>query len=104
MVSDNGTHYELSQTAEVTKQIKELGRKARKLGIKNRFVDALKTISRMLQSAPMQWGDPEWHPKRKGDCVCHASCSPLFVRYVVFEPERKVMLLKVQPLPKSPLA
>ena len=51
MASENGTPYEVSQTADVTKQIKELGKKAIKVGIKKQFVEALKTISHVANRA-----------------------------------------------------
>jgi hypothetical protein len=67
-------------------------------------LEALKTILDKLQTEPLTWGDPEYHPRKKGSLDCHEVCSPLVVRYVVFEPEHKVLILRIDPLPATPLA
>jgi hypothetical protein len=95
--------FEISQLQEVTQSLRELGKKAEERGIKREFRDSLKTIMLELQTNPLEWGDPEYHPHKKGSTVCHKICGPLFIQYVVFEIEKKVMILKVIPFPKSSL-
>jgi hypothetical protein len=95
--------YEVSQMPQVKAAMLELGKKAARLGIQNEYLEALNAISTKLQTDPLGWGD-EYKPRQEGSLVCHAICAPLFVRYVIFEPERKVMILTLKPMPPSLLA
>ena len=104
MASAEESTYEVSHVSAVVEQIRELTKKARQAGIQSEFVGAIEAIMEELKMRPLKWGDPEYHPKKPGSCVCHGIRDPLFVQYAVYEPERKVLLLKIKPLPSSPLA
>jgi len=96
--------FAVSQIAAVTRRIRALGKLARHLGIENEFLADLTTIAVKLQTEPVAWGEPEYHPKKEGSVVCHGIAGALFVQFAVFEPERKVTILRVKPLPGSPLS
>lgn len=96
--------YRLSHLPEALRQMQALADKAKKLGLAGIYADALENIVIKLQTDPTGWGDPEYHPKKKGSCVYHVLCDPMYVQYVVFEPERAVMVMNVKALPTSPFA
>jgi hypothetical protein len=67
-------------------------------------VDALEAIISQLETRPHEWGDPERRTRKEGGLVYHGIRSPLVVQYVVFEPDEVVWVIKVTPLPDTPLA
>lgn len=95
--------YELGENAQATNDLKRLRELALERGLRHEFLSALTTIVHKLQQDPIAWGDPEYHLKKEGGCIFHAACNPLFVRYAVFELEKKVMLLRVAALSMSEL-
>jgi hypothetical protein len=96
--------YEVDHLPQVVRQIGELNKKAIAAGIKSEYVAALENMVAKLQNEPVEWGDPEWHPKKAGSSVRHGISDLLFVQYAVFELERKVLILKIKAMPSSPLA
>jgi hypothetical protein len=103
MASDAGQRYTIQQPTAVIRAIHELGKKAARAGITKKFVEALKTIMAKLATEPLTWGEPRYHPKKKGSVVCQAVCKPLSIHYVVFEVERAVVILTIVGFPGTPL-
>jgi hypothetical protein len=57
-----------------------------------------------LENRPLEWGDPEYHTKQPGGLVCHGIIDPLFVRFVVYEAQKVVVIINLTPLATSPLS
>jgi hypothetical protein len=95
--------YQVDRVPQVDEQIQALAKKAVTRSAKQQLVAALKTALEQLRTRPLDWGDPERRTRKKGGVICHGICTPIFVRYVVFEAERVVMILTVDPLPGSGL-
>jgi hypothetical protein len=104
MAADEEPAYEIGQMPEVNRQLRRLKKSALKSGARDLLSEAVRLAFTRLRTEPGAWGDPEYHPKKKGSTVYHAVVSPLLIHYVVFEPERKVLILSLKPLPNSPLA
>jgi hypothetical protein len=96
--------YRLDAMPAARRQLRELSINAIESGFAKLLTGALQEMMQKLQTDPINWGDPEYHPKKQGSCVYHRACDPLFVKYVVYEPERVVLVLEVRRLPKSPSA
>jgi hypothetical protein len=96
--------FQLDAMPTAMRQLRELTRNAIESGFAKLLTGALQEMMQKLRTDPTNWGDPEYHPKKQGSCVYHRACDPLFVKYVVYEPERVVLVLEVRPLPKSPSA
>lgn len=96
--------YRVDQLNKVKEQVRALAKKAKSLGILDAIRQTLETIIEQLRTRPLEWGDPERRTRKKGGYVYHGLLPPLFVRYVVFEPERAVCILQIRALPRSPLA
>jgi hypothetical protein len=103
MPSPGDSSYQLDHTSEFKKQARELGKKAAARGISEAYVRALKRIVAQLSTRPLDWGDPERKTKKQGGWVYHGAEPPLIVYYAVYEHEKAVCLLKIKPLPSSPL-
>lgn len=104
MASGGEFPYRLEETPKFMQQLRELSKKAQKRGLARQLADALQELVDRLQTAPAQWGDPEWPPKKEGSCVYHRVVGSLWVKYVVFENEKLVGLLDVRAMPRSSLA
>jgi mRNA-degrading endonuclease RelE of RelBE toxin-antitoxin system len=102
-MSSNGCPYDLRQLPAATEQIKKLGKKAAKKGLKEEFLNALKSILEELQAEPKEAGDPLHRLHKPGALMYHGVFGPLFVQYAVFEQENIVLILKVIAMPSSPL-
>lgn len=96
MASTDPGGYEVSHLPVAGRQARKLADEALLAGIWGAFADAIETAYHRLQTDPLAWGDPEYHPKHPGSTVLHAVCFPLFFQYVVFEPERKVSIMTVK--------
>jgi hypothetical protein len=102
MSSNGHPIYELRQLPRATEQFKRLAKVMVQKGMKGIYVGALKSIVANLESSP-KVGDPERHLLKPDGVIYHAVFKHLFVQYAVFEPERIVLILKVMPMPNSPL-
>lgn len=96
MAAADTPRFVVSELPDVVKETAELGRQATEAGERQALVETLKAIMKQLEEAPLTWGDPEYHPNKPGSTVLHGTMSGLLVRYVVYEPERSVLILKVQ--------
>ncbi len=104
MLPENDQPYAVGQLSEVLRRLHDLTEKAKMLGMGRELAEAITTVVGKLAAEPASYGDPEYHPNKPGSCVYHAICDPLYVRYVVYEVERVVLILEIRPLPHSPLA
>ena len=103
MASHNGGPFAIGQLPIVLSQVRTLAQKAMATGALRELRTAVVAMIEELRTRPLQWDDPESHPRKQGSLVCHGIVSPLFVRYVVYEPERVVIVLEIRPLPGSGL-
>lgn len=94
-------HYRVSRLHPVMEKIRDLDTRAKAAGIRDTYVAALETMMAKLQTEPLTWGDPLYHPKQPGSVICQAAVNPLVVQYAVYEPEREVVILQI--LPMKPL-
>ena len=86
----------------VAEQIRGLHQLAKAASQEVEYVRALKQIVQLLESHPLEWGDPEYHPIHEGSTICHGVLDPVFVRYAVYEIEETVYILHVQFAGKVP--
>jgi hypothetical protein len=96
--------YSVGQLPDVLRRLHQIKEKTIALGIAREVADALKIVVDKLRADPAASGDPEYHPVQPRSCVYHLIRDPLYVRYVVYEAERAVLLLEIRPLPNSLLA
>jgi len=102
--SEESESYSVDRLAEVSEFIIQLGARAKKLGMARGARDALAEIVAKLEATPLQWGDPLYATKHAGGMVLQGLWSPFIVRYVAFEAERIVCILKIRVFPGHPLA
>src|SRR5262245_26246060 len=103
MAAKKGATYRIDHARPVADQMRALEEQAASAGVYDEYLAALKGVLERVQTAPLEWGDPEWRTQKQGGYVCHGILSPLLVFFVVYEVERSVCILKVLPLPGSPL-
>jgi|ERR1051326_7384071 hypothetical protein len=96
--------YRVSNVPKVATQFARLKQRAIELAILPDFSRARKEILAHLQTDPLTWGEPLYNTAHPGGVRCVAVSPPLFVSYVVFENERTVLWLELEPLSRSPLA
>ncbi len=104
MTDDDPDAYEINRIPSVNAQIRRLAIHATEKGRLSDFFAALKGVLTELTERPLDWGDPEYHTRKKGGIVCHGTRSPLFVQYAVFEEERLVIILKINAISGTYLA
>ncbi len=96
--------FEVSPLPGLRREIMKIGKRAASRGVLRQFTDALEAIVTHLEYGPLTWGDPLFHPKAPGSTVLHAMRGSLYVRYIVYEIESKVVLLTIRPVGNTPLA
>jgi hypothetical protein len=96
--------FKVDRMAAVDQQLQELGKRAKARRIGEAYIDALQTMMNNLANRPLEWGDPEYHTKLPGGLVCHGLAWPLCVRFAVYEALQVVIILNIEPFPRSPLA
>jgi hypothetical protein len=84
--------------------VKQIGKKAKTLGLAAEAASALKTIVEKLANEPLTWGDPNYQLHSAGLVVHHAICLPFHVYYGVDEAKQLVYIKKIEALPGHPLA
>lgn len=95
--------YKVELVGPVKEQSRILAARATAAGIGREYLQAWYAILKELRTRPLEWGDPEWNTRKKGGTVCRGTMWPLVVQFVVYEPERYVCILKIRPMPRSPL-
>src|SRR5205823_3121523 len=80
----------------VSRILRELTSKAKRLRKKQRFLNCLRKVIDRLKDDPLGWGDPLYRAKKEGGTVCRGLLGPLLVDYVAYEAERVVFILSVQ--------
>ena len=101
MASGESGKFKVDRLPHVSRQIRQLGEKAKAYGVLTEFLNVLKENLGILGDEPLKWGDPEYHPIAKGSTVCHGVLDPLLVQFAVFELEHKVMIMQVKVIPNS---
>jgi hypothetical protein len=95
--------YKVELIGPAKEQTHTLADRAAAVGIVQEYLQAWNAILTELRTRPREWGDPEWSTRKPGGMVYHGTVDPLFVRYVVYEQERYVCILKVMPMSHSRL-
>jgi hypothetical protein len=101
--SSEPVKYTVDRLASVTVDIRHFVERAKRLGMAAEVLDSLEAIVAKLETMPLKWGDPEYATKQAGGLVLHALHAPFVVRYVTFEQQRVVCILKLRILPGHPL-
>lgn len=96
--------YVVDRLAEVTQQIQRFVTRAKELGMGHEVLNAFVAILDKLETTPLEWGDPEYATKTHGGMVMHGVFFPFIVRYVAFERDRVVCILRIGVLSRHPLA
>lgn len=91
-------HYQVARLPRVTQQMRALTKRAKVLGIKTALLEAFESLDRQLQRAPLSLGNPVHTTKKRGGIVCVAIVEPISIRFAVYEDERAVILLDINPL------
>jgi len=65
------------------------------------YVEALTVIVGLLKPFPTSWGDPLYATKAFNGVVYRGHYFPLIVHYVAYAKQRIVMILRVDPDPRS---
>ena len=95
--------YIVDRLPAVTVQIRQFIERAIKLGTGEQVLDVIQHIVQNLETRPLEWGDPEYATKHGGGLVLHGIQFPFIVRYVTFQRERVVCILKLKVFPRHPL-
>jgi hypothetical protein len=95
--------YKVGRLAVVNEQIRQLGQRAKVLGLRQEVNDALLAVLAKLETEPLTWGDPQYATRHPGGFVLRGLHFPFIVRYAAFERERAVILLDLRVFPGHPL-
>ncbi len=96
--------YFVDRTGPVDDEIRQLIQRATTSKLRRSFFRTMRKVVKNLMTRPLEWGDPEHRTRKEGGVVCHGIMPPLILRYVVFEPEKVVVILRIKALPGSALA
>jgi hypothetical protein len=72
-------------------------------GIRQSYLDALKTMVERLENDPLQWGDPLYRAPHQSGIVCRACVGPITLLYSVHESVRVVLIIDLKPLFEWPI-
>jgi hypothetical protein len=103
MQGNDAPIYKVGSLAKAKQQIHELVVRAAALGYGKELAAALAEIAMVLQTAPLDWGEPQYHTVLPGGVVRHGARAGLSVSFVVYQIERIVVLLDVVPMGDHPL-
>lgn len=95
--------YKVGRLAVVNEQIRQIGQKAKLLGMRQEIENALLAVVSKLEAEPLTWGDPQYATRHPGGLVLRGLRFPLIVRYAAFEHERAVIILDMRVFPGHPL-
>ena len=90
--------YRVAHMGHIAGQMQALTKRAASLGIKVDLLKAFRSAEEQLRRAPLVLGNPVRNTKKQGGVVCVGVVEPIFVRFAVFEREKAVFLLSVEPL------
>ncbi len=93
------TPYRVIPSGHVSNELRALSQRAIAAGFREPFLDALRTLQRVLSIYP-QFGDQLRDLTTVGETVHAATFPPLFVEYIIDEPNRAVFIvvpIKVMP-------
>ncbi len=100
---NSGKPFRVVFSEVIRQQVRELGDRARRLGLLSQYVAALRTMIQELERDPIGWGDPLNVLTGRGVVVCQRAYSFLLVRYGVDEAARVVFVKAVLPMPGQSL-
>ena len=95
--------YKVGRLALVNEQIRQIGHRAKPLGMRQEIEDVLLAVVAKLETEPLTWGDPQYATRHPGGLVLRGLHFPLIVRYAAFEHERAVIILDMRVFPGHPL-
>jgi hypothetical protein len=95
-VENEGRRYQVSFTHVVGQAVERIAQMAVDAGRRAELANALREIVELLETQPLEWGDPEHHTRLPGGMICHGIRGPLLVRYAVYESHRVVILAHIQ--------
>jgi hypothetical protein len=93
--------YEITSVPNVKQQLRRHAQHAVLQGKDATVARALRHIMRQLEIDPARFGEPAYRTRKPGGLVYKAVHQPFSVSYVVYEPERVVLLIDVSPMPRS---
>lgn len=103
MPPKNESEYHIDLLKKAKEDIALLAKKAASRGIRKDFIQAFKVVIEQLKTRPLEWGDPERKTLKKGGLVCHGVVPLLITHFVLYESERAVFIIQIQPFPGSAL-
>ncbi|OAI47117.1 hypothetical protein AYO44_10085 [Planctomycetaceae bacterium SCGC AG-212-F19] len=103
MTPSSGNRYKVCCAPKDLEQLKAWGKKAAKLGMRDAFIAALKTINDRLATDPLAWGDPYFHLRQLGLLCCHGIHAMLHVYFAVDDEKKLVFVKEFKILPGHPL-
>jgi hypothetical protein len=89
--------YKVGKFSGVGEQMRALADRAKLVGIRQRYLEALQEMLERLQLDPLDFGDPLYRTKHEGGVVCHAMIDPIIVHFAVFEVDQTVLIIDIQP-------
>jgi len=96
--------YKVGRLAIAANQVHDLVKHAAAIGFGQELNKSLKAIVTLLKSAPLTWGEPQYHTHLAGGVVRHGVLEGLSVQFVVYENQRAVVILNIAPIGDHPLA
>lgn len=104
MAGAEGQHFHISWPRFLEDDLKALARLAAQQGKHQEFIQNLKAVVHLLETCPLEWGDPERHTSLPDGTVYHGLREALMVRYTVHEPQRVVFMYEIGLVPGSYLS
>src|SRR5437868_649476 len=92
--------YKVDRLPAVTEQIRTYFERAKQMNSGLQVLNALESIVRKLETAPLDWGDPQYRTKQGGGLVLQGVLFPFVVQYVAFEQQRVICILKIAVFPR----
>jgi hypothetical protein len=102
-LTNGSPRYRLSVSEEIEARVRALGERAGRLGIRERFLSALRYVHRQLIHRPRSWGEKTHDYLHTGWTGYLAAHDVLVVEYAVDPVRRIVYLRDARPMPDTPL-
>jgi hypothetical protein len=104
MSQTSGDRFKVTWSEKNREAVKQLAKKAVRLGLTASFREALEIIVERLASEPLTWGDPAYRLRKADWKICHGISAPLHVFFGVDEDRRIVFIKEIAALPGHGLA
>jgi hypothetical protein len=92
-------HFRLIWSEENRDHVRNLGKKAARLGLFGEFSENIATIERKLTTDPQTAGDPYYELRAAGMSLYHAVFGLLHLYYAVHHASRCVFVKQIAPFP-----